>query len=78
MKIEANSLLGITSILNRDGRKIATHLVDKARDSLDHDREKRGSETPQREDRRKTDSPSKDEDGTSIDDGHVSTLNITA
>ena len=78
MKIEANSLLGITSILNRDGRKIATHVVDKARDSLEHDRHKRGSETPEPKERHKTDSSSQNEDGSPIEDGQVSILNITA
>jgi hypothetical protein len=38
MKIERSQFFGITSILDRNGKRVANYLVDKSKDSLNKER----------------------------------------
>lgn len=38
MKVEQSNLLAVTSILDRSGRRVANHIVDRSKDSLERER----------------------------------------
>jgi hypothetical protein len=38
MKIERSQLFGITSILDRNGKRVGNYLVDRSKDSLDREK----------------------------------------
>lgn len=49
MKIERSQLFGITSILDRNGKRVGNYLVDRSKDSLNRDKKEQPKKTEEDE-----------------------------